>query len=144
MLGPLQDNGGPTLTHALLPGSPAIDMGDPTSPRHLSSTSAGLDLFAYSTVASTSDRLRCNQRRHQQPTVTATPTATRRPQQLSDADTHSDPTATATATATATPTSTPRPSPTPRPQLTPRPRPHAATAPVTIYENKTHCSIRLV
>jgi len=29
MLGPLQDNGGPTLTHALLPGSPAIDAGDP-------------------------------------------------------------------------------------------------------------------
>ena len=28
-LGPLQDNGGPTLTHALLPGSPAIDAGDP-------------------------------------------------------------------------------------------------------------------
>jgi hypothetical protein len=25
MLGPLQDNGGPTFTHALLPGSPAID-----------------------------------------------------------------------------------------------------------------------
>ena len=24
-LGPLADNGGPTLTHALLPGSPAID-----------------------------------------------------------------------------------------------------------------------
>ena len=24
-LGPLQDNGGPTLTHALLPGSPAFD-----------------------------------------------------------------------------------------------------------------------
>ena len=30
MLGPLQDNGGPTFTHALLPGSPAIDAGDPT------------------------------------------------------------------------------------------------------------------
>src|SRR5882757_8381368 len=30
MLGPLQDNGGPTLTHALLPGSPAIDAGDPS------------------------------------------------------------------------------------------------------------------
>ena len=29
MLGPLQDNGGPTLTHALLPGSLAIDAGDP-------------------------------------------------------------------------------------------------------------------
>ncbi|NJN67693.1 MAG: hypothetical protein HC884_13775 [Chloroflexaceae bacterium] len=35
-LGPLADNGGPTLTHALLPGSPAIDAGDsalsPTPP----------------------------------------------------------------------------------------------------------------
>jgi hypothetical protein len=29
MLGPLQDNGGPTWTHALLRGSPAIDAGDP-------------------------------------------------------------------------------------------------------------------
>src|SRR5438876_5283911 len=29
LLGPLQNNGGPTFTHALLPGSPAIDMGDP-------------------------------------------------------------------------------------------------------------------
>jgi hypothetical protein len=29
LLGPLQDNGGPTLTNALLPGSPAIDAGDP-------------------------------------------------------------------------------------------------------------------
>ena len=28
LLGPLADNGGPTLTHALLPGSPAIDAGD--------------------------------------------------------------------------------------------------------------------
>lgn len=28
ILGPLQDNGGFTLTHALLPGSPAIDAGD--------------------------------------------------------------------------------------------------------------------
>jgi hypothetical protein len=29
LLGPLQNNGGPTFTHALLPGSPAIDTGDP-------------------------------------------------------------------------------------------------------------------
>ncbi|MEP7041981.1 MAG: choice-of-anchor Q domain-containing protein [Dokdonella sp.] len=28
LLGPLQDNGGPTLTHALLPGSPAVDHGN--------------------------------------------------------------------------------------------------------------------
>jgi hypothetical protein len=30
-LGPLADNGGPTLTHALLPGSDALDAGDPTA-----------------------------------------------------------------------------------------------------------------
>jgi Right handed beta helix region len=30
LLGALQDNGGPTFTHALLPGSPAINAGDPT------------------------------------------------------------------------------------------------------------------
>lgn len=29
MLGPLQHNGGPTVTHAPLTGSPAIDMGEP-------------------------------------------------------------------------------------------------------------------
>jgi hypothetical protein len=29
LLGPLQNNGGPTFTHALLPGSLAIDAGDP-------------------------------------------------------------------------------------------------------------------
>jgi hypothetical protein len=28
LVGPLADNGGPTLTHALLEGSPAIDAGD--------------------------------------------------------------------------------------------------------------------
>lgn len=30
LLGPLADNGGPTKAHALLPGSPAIDAGDPS------------------------------------------------------------------------------------------------------------------
>jgi|GEM_PF-881420 len=30
-LGPLADNGGPTMTHALLVGSPALDAGDPTA-----------------------------------------------------------------------------------------------------------------
>ena len=29
MLGPLQNNGGPTFTHALLTGSPAVNAGDP-------------------------------------------------------------------------------------------------------------------
>src|SRR6266550_2360517 len=32
VLGPLADNGGPTLTHALGPGSPAINRGDPAAP----------------------------------------------------------------------------------------------------------------
>jgi hypothetical protein len=32
LLGPLQDNGGPTLTQALLPHSPAIDAGSPLTP----------------------------------------------------------------------------------------------------------------
>jgi uncharacterized protein YjbI with pentapeptide repeats len=31
MLGMLADNGGPTMTHAILPGSPAIDAGDPSA-----------------------------------------------------------------------------------------------------------------
>ena len=31
LLGPLAANGGPTQTHALLPGSPAIDAGDNAS-----------------------------------------------------------------------------------------------------------------
>lgn len=31
LLGPLANNGGPTLTHALLAGGPAIDAGDPTA-----------------------------------------------------------------------------------------------------------------
>lgn len=33
MLGPLQDNGGPTPTHELLAGSPAIDAGSPKPPK---------------------------------------------------------------------------------------------------------------
>jgi len=52
-IGPLQDNGGPTFTHALLPGSPAIDAGDPAGapsddqrgvPRP---KGAGVDIGAY-------------------------------------------------------------------------------------------------
>ena len=45
MLGPLQDNGGSTLTHALLPGSPAINAGDPsfTPPPLYDQRGAGFD-----------------------------------------------------------------------------------------------------
>jgi hypothetical protein len=45
LLGPLQDNGGPTLTHALLAGSPAIDAGDPnfTPPPDFDQRGPGFD-----------------------------------------------------------------------------------------------------
>lgn len=41
-LGPLADNGGPTLTHLPLPGSPAIDAGDPAYPLTWPSDQRGL------------------------------------------------------------------------------------------------------
>ncbi|MCO6459234.1 MAG: hypothetical protein J5I93_28325 [Pirellulaceae bacterium] len=48
VLGPLQDNGGPTFTHALLPGSPALDAADindflPTDQRRLPRPQDGND-----------------------------------------------------------------------------------------------------
>jgi hypothetical protein len=45
LLGPLQDNGGPTFTHALLPGSPAIDAADPnfTPPPFFDQRGPGFD-----------------------------------------------------------------------------------------------------
>ena len=45
LLGPLQDNGGPTFTHALLPSSPAIDAGDPnfTPPPFYDQRGSGFD-----------------------------------------------------------------------------------------------------
>ena len=45
LLGPLQDNGGPTFTHALLPNSPAIDAGDPSfaSPPFFDQRGPGFD-----------------------------------------------------------------------------------------------------
>src|SRR5216683_6473790 len=46
LLAPLQDNGGPTFTHALLPGSPAIDTGsaatDPVSGTSITTDQRGL------------------------------------------------------------------------------------------------------
>ena len=43
LLGPLADNGGPTKTHALLPGSPAIDAGGPTKTNALLPGSLAVD-----------------------------------------------------------------------------------------------------
>ena len=103
MLGPLQDNGGPTFTQALLPGSPAINGGDPnfTPPPLYDQRGPGFDRVINSRIDIGSFEVQAG----------------------------STPTPTPTATATATPTSTPRPSVTPRPSQSPRPRPTPAPRP---------------
>ena len=101
MLGPLQDNGGPTFTHALLAGSPAIDAGDPnfTPPPDYDQRGPGFDRVVNGRIDVGSFEIQSA------PTPTPTPTVTPTP------------------TATTTPTPTPRPSPTPRLRPTPAPRP---------------------
>ncbi|MEM6446537.1 MAG: choice-of-anchor Q domain-containing protein [Cyanobacteria bacterium P01_D01_bin.123] len=42
----LRDNGGPTLTHALIPGSPALDAGNNAAPLDLNEPQLGIDLNA--------------------------------------------------------------------------------------------------
>ena len=115
MLGPLQDNGGPTFTHALLPGSPAIDAGDPnfTPPPYYDQRGPGfvrvfngrIDVGSFEVQPTPTPTANCNvdtdgNRDCRHPTLTAT----------------------ATATATPRPSTTPRPAPTPRPRPTPAPR----------------------
>jgi polyvinyl alcohol dehydrogenase (cytochrome) len=50
LLGPLQDNGGPTLTQALSPGSPAIDAGDDTGARAFDQRGPGFARIVNSTI----------------------------------------------------------------------------------------------
>lgn len=111
-LGPLQDNGGPTLTHALLPGSPAIDAAGsagcpPIDQRGGSrpldgngSGSAECDMGAYEYGADAATAT-------PSPTATATAVATVTPTPTASAT----PTLTATATATASPSATATPTP---------------------------------
>jgi hypothetical protein len=88
MLGPLQDNGGPTFTHALLVGSPAIDMGDPNfiPPPNYDQRGPGFDRVVNGRIDIGAFEV--------QPTPSPTPTPT------------------------PTPTSTPTPTPTPTPTAT--------------------------
>jgi len=97
MVGPLQDNGGPTFTHALLPGSLAIDAGDPsfTPPPIFDQRGPGFDRVRNDRIDSGSFEVQTG----------TTPT----------------PTSTPTPTPTASPI--PRPTPIPRPRPTPAPRP---------------------
>lgn len=65
MLGPLQDNGGPTWTHALLPGSPAIDAGNNNAGLDFDQRGAGFarvsglsaDIGSYETQVGPPDRI---------------------------------------------------------------------------------------
>ena len=95
LLGPLQDNGGPTQTYALLPGSPAIDAGDPSFAPPPWFDQRGPDFYRLR-----NDRIDIGSFEVQEgPAVTPTPTPA------------------------PTPTATPRSGPTPRsrPSLPPRP-----------------------
>ena len=106
ILGPLQDNGGPTFTHALLKGSPAIDAGDPnfTPPPFYDQRGPGFDRVVNGRIDIGSFEVQGTT-----PTPTPTPTTTTTP----------TPTPTPTATATPRQTPTPRPLPTPRARPTP-------------------------
>ena len=94
LLGPLQDNGGPTFTHELLPGSPAINAGDPNfvPPPLYDQRGSGFDRVR-------GDRIDIGSFEVQEITPTPTPTSTPRV------------------------TPTPRVAPTPRPRPTQVPRP---------------------
>ena len=94
LLGPLQDNGGPTQTHALLPGSPAVDAGDPSFAPPPWYDQRGANFYRLR-----NDRLDIGSFEVQNgPAVTPTPTPP-------------------------IPTPTPRPTPGSRPRPTPHPRP---------------------
>src|SRR4029077_5560549 len=95
ILGPLQDNGGPTQTHRPYLQSPAIDAGDPsfTPPPFYDQRGTGFDRVVNGRIDIGSFEVQ----EGKPPPPSPTPTAT--------------------------PTSTPSPSPTPRPRPTPPPRP---------------------
>ena len=129
MLGPLQDNGGPTFTHALLPGSPAIDAGDPnfTPPPYYDQRGPVFWRVRNDRIDSGSFEVQTGTTPSPTPTSTPTPTASPTATPTATATATHTPTATPTATHTPTPTPTatltPRPTPTPRSQPTPKPRP---------------------
>ncbi len=133
LLGPLQDNGGPTLTHALLPGSPAIDAGDPKFTPPPSYDQRGPDFWRVR-----NDRIDVGSFEVQAgatPTPTATPVASPTPTPTTTATptvtVPPSPTATATATPTITATASATPTATSTPTATPTATPSTATPTAT-------------
>ncbi len=121
LLGPLWNNGGSTFTQVLLPGSPAIDAGNPAAPGNGDTACAATDQRG---VARPKDgngdgSTRCDMGAYEREPVavaTATATATRT---ASPTPTR---TATATRTATSLPTTTPTRTPTTQPPTGPSPQ----------------------
>ncbi|MEY2488418.1 MAG: hypothetical protein QOC70_360 [Verrucomicrobiota bacterium] len=108
MLGPLQNNGGPTFTHELLTGSPAIDAGNPSFTPPPSNDQRGPP---YQRVFN--GRIDIGSLEVQPAPPTPTPSATPSPTVTATAS--PSPTATPTPTATATATASPTPTATPNP-----------------------------
>src|SRR5437867_5265060 len=104
MLGPLQDNGGPTFTHALLPGSPAINTGDPnfTPPPFFDQRGPVFWRVRNGRIDSGPFEVQAGTTPSPTPTATATPTPTPTPTATATATAIATSTPTATATATAT------------------------------------------
>ena len=135
LLGPLQDNGGPTFTHALLPGSPAIDAGDPnfTPPPYYDQRGPNfsrvrdnrIDVGSFEVQQGTTSSPTPTATATPTPTPTLTPTPTPTPTAIATSTpiTTPLPTSTPTPTPTARPTPSPRSSPSPRSRPTPPPRP---------------------
>jgi hypothetical protein len=123
VLGPLQDNGGSTLTHALLPGSPAIDAGNPnfTPPPFFDQRGSGFDRVVNGRIDIGAFEVQSGGT--PAPTTTPTPSTTPTPTPTPTATATFTPTSTPAATQTPRPMSTPRPAPAPRPRPTPAPRP---------------------
>ena len=108
-LGPLQNNGGPTLTHALLAGSPAINAGHPTACLDETGAPLGVDQRDYARAD------RCDMGAYEYnspgtPTPSSTPTASPTNTPTKTSTPTRTPPPTATRTPTPTRTSTPEPS----------------------------------
>ena len=80
-LGPLQDNGGPTFTHALLPDSPAFNAGDPnfTPPPFYDQRGVGFDRVRNGRIDIGSLEVQAGTTPTPTPSPRATPTSRQRP-----------------------------------------------------------------